>query len=136
MIAMRALLLVFLFAISTCSFRARLSTKPVRFVCPSPPVRCRTRSRARSRRSSGIARPAVRDREQAWRDRHHRQPAKRRAAAPDAHTIVMTTNSTLAAAGALYKKLQYDPLKDFAPIMLISKTSMILLVRPDFPRRR
>jgi tripartite-type tricarboxylate transporter receptor subunit TctC len=54
-------------------------------------------------------------------------------AAPDGHTIVMTTNSTLAAAGALYKKLQYDPLKDFAPIMLISKTSMILLVRPDFP---
>src|SRR5213079_1069658 len=42
-------------------------------------------------------------------------------------------NSTLAAAGALYKKLQYDPLRDFAPIMLISKTSMILLVRPDFP---
>ena len=54
-------------------------------------------------------------------------------AAPDGHTIVMTTNSTLAAAGALFKKLQYDPVKDFAPIMLISKTSMILLVRPDFP---
>src|SRR3977135_180128 len=54
-------------------------------------------------------------------------------AAPDGHTIVMTTNSTLAAAGSLYKKLQYDPLKDFAPIMLISRTSMILLVRPDFP---
>jgi len=54
-------------------------------------------------------------------------------AAPDGHTIVMTTNSTLAAAGALYKKLQYDPLKDFTPIMLISRTSMILLVRADFP---
>src|SRR5438874_10547848 len=54
-------------------------------------------------------------------------------AAPDGHTIVMTTNSTLAAAGALFKRLQYDPVKDFAPIMLISKTSMILLVRPDFP---
>src|SRR5947207_9738762 len=54
-------------------------------------------------------------------------------AAPDGNTIVMTTNSTLAAAGALFKKLQYDPVKDFAPIMLISRTSMILLVRPDFP---
>src|SRR5260221_7751290 len=54
-------------------------------------------------------------------------------AAPDGHTIVMQTNSTLAAAGALYRKLQYDPLKDFAPIMLIGRTSMILLVRPDFP---
>jgi tripartite-type tricarboxylate transporter receptor subunit TctC len=54
-------------------------------------------------------------------------------AAPDGQTIVMTTNSTLAAAGALFKKLQYDPVKDFAPIMLISRTSMILLVRSDFP---
>jgi tripartite-type tricarboxylate transporter receptor subunit TctC len=56
-------------------------------------------------------------------------------AAPDGYTIVMTTNSTLAAAGALYKKLQYDALRDFAPIVLISRTSMILLVRPDFPAR-
>ncbi len=54
-------------------------------------------------------------------------------AAPDGYTIVMTTNSTLAAAPSLFKKLQYDPLRDLAPIMLISKTSMILLVAPDFP---
>src|SRR2546425_7732911 len=54
-------------------------------------------------------------------------------AAPDGHTILMTTNSTLAAAESLFKKLQYDPVRDFAPIMRISKTSMILLVRPEFP---
>ncbi|MBV8030168.1 MAG: hypothetical protein JO035_01520 [Betaproteobacteria bacterium] len=54
-------------------------------------------------------------------------------AAPDGHTIVMTTNSTLAAATSLYRKLQYDPQRDFAPIMLVARTSMILLVRPDFP---
>ncbi len=54
-------------------------------------------------------------------------------AAPDGYTIVMTTNSTMAAAGSLFKKLQYDPLRDFTPIALLSTTSMILLVRPDFP---
>ncbi|TMI35875.1 MAG: tripartite tricarboxylate transporter substrate binding protein, partial [Betaproteobacteria bacterium] len=54
-------------------------------------------------------------------------------AAPDGHTILMTTNSTLAAAESLFRKLQYDPVRDFAPIMRISKTSMILLVRPEFP---
>src|SRR3977135_237761 len=54
-------------------------------------------------------------------------------AAPDGHTILMTTNSTLAAAESLFRKLQYGPVRDFAPIMLISKTSMILLVRPEFP---
>jgi len=47
-------------------------------------------------------------------------------AAPDGHTILMTTNSTLAAAESLFRKLQYDPVRDFAPIMLISKTSMLL----------
>src|SRR2546426_12547895 len=45
----------------------------------------------------------------------------------------MTTNSTLAAAESLFRKLQYDPVRDFAPIMRISKTSMILLVRQEFP---
>src|SRR5436853_3267906 len=54
-------------------------------------------------------------------------------AAPDGHTILMTTNSTLAAAESLFRKLQYDPVRDFAPIMRISRTSMILLVRPEFP---
>jgi tripartite-type tricarboxylate transporter receptor subunit TctC len=54
-------------------------------------------------------------------------------AAPDGYTIVMTTNSTMAAATSLFKKLQYDPQRDFTPIALVSTTSMILLVRPDFP---
>src|SRR3989454_4683192 len=54
-------------------------------------------------------------------------------AAPDGHTILMTTNSTLAAAESLFRKLQYDPVRDFAPIMRISKTSMILLVRRELP---
>src|SRR5438093_3560572 len=54
-------------------------------------------------------------------------------AAPDGYTIVMTTNSTMAAATSLFKNLQYDPQRDFTPIALISTTSMILPVRPDFP---
>jgi len=39
----------------------------------------------------------------------------------------------MAAATSLFKNLQYDPQRDFTPIALISTTSMILLVRPDFP---
>jgi len=34
------------------------------------------------------------------------------ARAPDGHTILMTTNSTLAAAESLFRKLQYDPVRD------------------------
>ncbi len=53
--------------------------------------------------------------------------------APDGYTFLLTTNTTQAANVALFKDLQYDPVKDFAPVVVIAKTSMILLVKPDFP---
>lgn len=54
-------------------------------------------------------------------------------AAPDGYTVLMTTNTTHAANEHLFKKLPYDPVKDFAPVSLTSKGSMLLLVRPDSP---
>ena len=41
-------------------------------------------------------------------------------AAPDGYTLMMTTNTTHAANEHLFKKLPYDPVKDFAPIGLLS----------------
>ncbi|HTF16211.1 MAG TPA: tripartite tricarboxylate transporter substrate binding protein, partial [Burkholderiales bacterium] len=55
--------------------------------------------------------------------------------APDGYTILITTNTTQAANVALFKKLQYDPAKDFAPIIRLITTSMMLMVRSDFPAR-
>ena len=54
-------------------------------------------------------------------------------AAPDGYTVLITTNTTHAANEHLYKKLSYDPVKDFAPITLVSTGQMLLLVRPDSP---
>jgi tripartite-type tricarboxylate transporter receptor subunit TctC len=54
-------------------------------------------------------------------------------AAPDGYTLLMTTNTTGAAAPALVKNLTYDPGKDFTPIMRLVTSPMILVVRPDFP---
>lgn len=54
-------------------------------------------------------------------------------AAPDGHTLLITTNTTQSANEHLFKKLPYDPVKDFAPITLLSKGHMLLLVRPDSP---
>ena len=54
-------------------------------------------------------------------------------AAPDGYTILFTTNTTQAAGVALFKKLQYDPVKDFTPICRIIMTSMVLVVKADFP---
>jgi len=54
-------------------------------------------------------------------------------AAPDGYTVFITTNTTQVANPSLFKKLNYDPVKDFAPVALLSKGQMLLLVRPDSP---
>jgi tripartite-type tricarboxylate transporter receptor subunit TctC len=54
-------------------------------------------------------------------------------AAPDGYTILLTTNTPHAANVALFKNLPFDPVKDFAPIVRLITTSMVLLVRADFP---
>src|SRR3989449_7238393 len=125
----RSLLLALLVAVSTTS----LAQKPVPFAGPSPAGALPDQiARALAPQlQEALGQPFVIENKPGAIGTIGTAEAAR--AAPDGHTIVMTTNSTLAAAGALYKKLQYDPVKDFAPIMLISKTSMILLVRPDFP---
>ena len=51
----------------------------------------------------------------------------------DGYTILLTTNTPHAANVALFKSLPFDPVKDFAPIVRLITTSMVLLVRSDFP---
>ena len=54
-------------------------------------------------------------------------------AAPDGYTLLTTTNTTQSANEHLFKKLPYDPVKDFAPIELLATGQMLLLVQPDSP---
>jgi tripartite-type tricarboxylate transporter receptor subunit TctC len=54
-------------------------------------------------------------------------------AAPDGYTVLITTNTTHAANEHLYKKLTYDPVKDFAPITGLGKGGQVLVVRSDAP---
>jgi tripartite-type tricarboxylate transporter receptor subunit TctC len=56
-------------------------------------------------------------------------------AAPDGYTLLVTTNTPQAANVSLFKKLAYDPVKDFAPIARIGTTSFMLMVRADSPIR-
>src|SRR3954449_8455608 len=53
--------------------------------------------------------------------------------APDGYTLMVTTNTPQAANVSLFKKLNYDPVKDFAPIIRIGTTSFMLMVKPEFP---
>lgn len=56
-------------------------------------------------------------------------------AAPDGHTVVVGTVGTHSINGALYKKMPYDMVKDFAPITLLATTPNMLVVHPDVPAR-
>lgn len=57
-------------------------------------------------------------------------------AAPDGYTVFVTTMTTQSVNPFLYKKLPYDPAKDFIPVAMLSKTAMALVVRntPDQPK--
>ena len=54
-------------------------------------------------------------------------------AVPDGYTVLFTTGTTHAANPALFKKLPYDPVKDFAPVTTLSMNDFILIVLPGFP---
>lgn len=56
-------------------------------------------------------------------------------AAPDGYTIVSANNTTFAANPSLFKKLPFDPQKDFTPIGRLITTGLILSVRSDFPAK-
>ncbi len=55
--------------------------------------------------------------------------------AADGYTVLITTNTTHAANQHLYKKLPYDPVKDFAPVAGLGKGGQVLVVRADAPYR-
>ena len=51
----------------------------------------------------------------------------------DGHTLLMGNNSILATNAALYKKINFDPEDDFAPISLVGSQANILVVNPQVP---
>lgn len=52
-------------------------------------------------------------------------------AAPDGYTLFITTNTTQAANPHLFKKLPYDPLRDFAPVAQLIQGNMLMVVNPS-----
>ena len=54
-------------------------------------------------------------------------------AAPDGHTLLVSTSSAMAINLTLFKQVSYDPERDFVPISLYVKSPFILVVNPDLP---
>jgi tripartite-type tricarboxylate transporter receptor subunit TctC len=53
-------------------------------------------------------------------------------AAPDGYTILFA-NSTLSISPAVFRKLNYDPVRDFIPISMVSSYPFVLAVHPSLP---
>ena len=54
-------------------------------------------------------------------------------AAPDGYTLLMATSSAMGVNPTLYKKIAYDPVKDFQPIAMMAHLPFILVVNNDLP---
>jgi tripartite-type tricarboxylate transporter receptor subunit TctC len=54
-------------------------------------------------------------------------------AAADGHLVMLGTGGNLAMAPSLYKSLSYDPQKDFAPIAMVARGQLVLVVHPSVP---
>lgn len=56
-------------------------------------------------------------------------------AAPDGYTLLMATSSAMGVNPTLYKKIAYDPVKDFQPIAMMAHLPFILVVNNDLPAK-
>ena len=56
-------------------------------------------------------------------------------AAPDGYTVFITTNTTHAANEHLFKKLPYDPVKDYLPVTGLGKGGQIMIVNLKLPAK-
>jgi tripartite-type tricarboxylate transporter receptor subunit TctC len=54
---------------------------------------------------------------------------------PDGYTLIFANISTHGVNPALYRKMPYDAIKDFAPISMASTTPNVLIVHPSIPAK-
>lgn len=52
---------------------------------------------------------------------------------PDGYTLLVTVNSSQAINPALYRSVQFDPVRDFEPITLLATVPYVLVAHPAFP---
>ena len=52
---------------------------------------------------------------------------------PDGYTLLMPTSSTMAINPAVYAKMPYDPIRDFAPVTPVVAAPVLLVVTPSMP---
>ncbi len=107
--------------------------KPIRFIVPMPPgggTDLFSRSMAAKLSESLGAQVVVENKPGAGGNIGLDAAAKSPA---DGYTLVMGQTSNLAINPTLYRKLPFDPLKDLAPVTLVTSTPLVLVVAANSP---
>jgi tripartite-type tricarboxylate transporter receptor subunit TctC len=120
-------------AASTATAFAQYPSKPIKLVVPFPPAGSTDLS-ARAiagKLQERLGHPVViENKPGAGGNIGGEQAAK---SPPDGYTLFVGTVGTNAINSSLYSKMPYDHLKDFAPVVLLSKTPNVLVVNPSLP---
>jgi tripartite-type tricarboxylate transporter receptor subunit TctC len=135
--ALPAMLLAVAFASPTAVFAATgvYPDRPIRLVVPYPPggnidITARTLSPGLSE-GLGVQ-ILVDNRGGAGGTIGSEMVAK---APPDGYTLLVGSTGSLATAQALYPKLNFEPLKDFAYTSLVSSVALVCVTIPSLPAR-
>jgi tripartite-type tricarboxylate transporter receptor subunit TctC len=118
---------------STSSWGQTYPTKPVRLVLPYPPGGgSDTIARPLAQRlTESLGQQVVVDNRGGGSGNIGMEHVAK--AAADGYTIVMALTAQLAVNPSLYRKLPYDPVKDFAPLTLFAEGPYVLVVHPSVP---
>ncbi len=127
--------LLFLLMLATAGVFAQgaYPERPVRLVVPFPPggtVDLIARLIA-ERLGPGLGQPVVIDNRAGAGGAIGAEAVAR--AAPDGYSLLLGTGSTHGTNPAVNKKLPYDPVKDFTPIVMLARTPYILVAHPAVP---
>jgi tripartite-type tricarboxylate transporter receptor subunit TctC len=123
-----------LLALSFNSIQAQEAwpTRPVRFILPFPPgggTDILGRLIA-ERLSASLGQPVVTENRGGAGGNVGAEAAAR--SAPDGYSIVLVAPS-LAISPTLYSKINYDPVKDFAPVSLVATVPNVMITQPSLP---
>jgi tripartite-type tricarboxylate transporter receptor subunit TctC len=129
-------MLVFALLATTLGAQAQsYPNKPIRLICPFPPggaVDIASRATAHTL-SQLLGQPVTVDnRPGAGGNIGAEITAK---SAPDGYTLLMTTSGIMGINPALYSKIPFDSIKDFAPVSMLVSLNNVLVLNPSVPAK-
>jgi tripartite-type tricarboxylate transporter receptor subunit TctC len=131
----RGLLLLPLLAALPAAAQERYPSRPIRLVVPFA-AGSATDLRARmfaERISADWGQPVVVDNRGGANGFLAAEAVAR--ARPDGYTLLFTSNTTHGSNPALFRRLPYDPIRDFEPVALLGISTMLVVVNRDLPVR-